>query len=315
MSRLLSAHPLAAPLASVVLWAVYLVASRLLMADGRYDPWAYVLIQLFAGGLFMLAVAGRARIEWRHALGPATQFYGATRVFTTGATSASLTHLPVAQSSLMALVNVPLAAAILWLAGRGRPAAREAGPILLLCAGLVALVASVPGGPANPGLLWQTASEASMILGALVAERHPSNLTDDIRERARFTGVVLVVTSAMAAAAWSAAGAAGFVASPFAAGGGAFGDPMLWLWAVLAGALLRGPGTWLTLYCLKASGTSTYVAMLTMLPFVSLGFEQIAALAGAMPGPALGPLGWTAAATILAGSLWLLAAKRHAFRA
>ena len=72
-------RPIAASLVAVVLWASYLVGTRLVFTGTSVSPFAYVVSQMIAGGLFMVALAGRGRMPWLDLLNWWTAAYGALR--------------------------------------------------------------------------------------------------------------------------------------------------------------------------------------------------------------------------------------------
>jgi len=110
---------------------------------------------------------------------------------------------------------------------------------------------------------------------------------------------------------WSALGLAGAMASPWAGGGDAFGRPELWLWAALAGLLFRAPGTWLGFWTIHHTGVQTYLVALGAMPFFAIALEAGAAALGWVSAPRMSAAEWAAAAIILAGVVWLIAARRQ----
>ncbi len=297
---------LAIALGTTMLWAVYIVMTRFALHDGRIDPWAYTLVQLFSGGLFMAWLGRRAKGDWAGLLAPRMLAYGVLRVVVPGATTMALVHLAVAQTSLIGSANMVVAAA-LAAALRGLvPGRSEVAGLAALAAGIGVVIATAPGGLANPGVWWALLSESLAVLSAYVIEFHPRNRDDDIAARSRFTGELLIVTSLVLAIAWTAAGMLGLTRSPWQASGGGFGDPALWGWGIAAGLLFRGPGTWSGLWLIRHLGTAGFMISLSLLPVLAILAEQAAALAGWMAVPPLPPSLWLGAALIVAASAWLM---------
>jgi hypothetical protein len=314
---LLARNPVVAPLIATLVWALYLVMARVVVFGMGLHPWAFAATQMFVAGLFMLAVAGKrdpastARpTTWRDAISPWTLAIGAMRVVVVSSTSAALGHLPVAQASLLGTLNAPFSALLVFLLRRARFKRGETLGYVAMAVGETLIVLALPGAFGHPGALWQMLSETSAVAASLLAEFHPANRGDDIGERVRLTGWMLVSASVVFFLGWSGLGALGAVENPLTASGlGAFGDWRLWALGAVAGVLFRGPGMYLSLYSVRYSGTATYMAALGLLPFLAIGLEALAATAGIMPGPALGWSDILAATIIFCGSAAVIATK------
>ncbi|MEQ9125958.1 MAG: hypothetical protein RIM80_25730, partial [Alphaproteobacteria bacterium] len=111
-----------------------------------------------------------------------------------------------------------------------------------------------------------------IVLIAIVAERHPDNLSDAPGVRLRFTGAVLLTTATL----FLLARAAGL-------GGGAAGGA--WDWPLVAagvavGVLLRAPSMVLTFWSIRLVGAQNYTAANAFLPLVGMALEEAAVGAG-----------------------------------
>jgi hypothetical protein len=161
-------------------------------------------------------------------------------------------------------------------------------------------------------MLWLLLSETVAVAASWMIAYHPRNRVTDLAARSRFTGEILVAASLAFIVVWSLAGLFGFMASPWAGAGDAFGRIDLWLYAVLAGLLFRAPGTWLGFWTINTTGVQTYLIALTAMPFFAVALEAAAARLGWLTPPGLSTAEWFAAAIILAGAVWLIAVRLRA---
>jgi drug/metabolite transporter (DMT)-like permease len=302
---------LALGLANSFLWSLYLLLTRHVVAGAKLDPWAYTLVQLLCAGLLMLWFGRRAPGSLRDLLAPWTIGYAFLRVAINGATSAALVWLAVTQSTMLATVSVLIGAISGWmLTGKG-PQRRDWPGLALLTFG-IACFAMVLSGEGWRGLAWLVASETLAVTGSWMIAYHPRNASNNLGERSRFTGEILVAASMALIFVWSVAGSMGLMASPWAGGGDAFGRIELWLWAALAGLMFRAPGTWLGFWTINRTGVQTYLVVLTAMPFMSVALEAGAGRLGWVAPPALSMAEWLAAIPILAAASWLIAIRLKA---
>lgn len=296
-------------LATALLWALYLVVTRFVVSRAALDPWAYTLVQLLAGGVFIFWLGRKAPGNWRALFTPWMVGYGVLRVGITGASSAALAWLVVTQSTLLSTANVLMGALAALLVHRIVPPRLERIALAILAVGLGVLIVCLQPGTAYQGALWLLASETGVVVAALAVEKHPRNRSDDIADRSRFTAETLIITSIVLIVAWSAAGAAGLSRSPWDPGGNAFGHPLLWLWGVGTGLVFRGPGQWLTFYTLRHAGTQAYLIALMLMPAFAIAIEFAAARFGLVDPPGLSPGESAGAALILLAAAGLIAAR------
>lgn len=297
-------------LAATLGWAILLVATRIVLHRFGLNAWAFSLVQLFVGGAAMFALGGRSTIAWSSLLMPSTWIYGALRVVSTALSAAALLYVSVAQDTLLAAVNVPLAmlGAMALSARRPMPAEWTAHGVIV--AGILALAASLPGGLANPAVLLELVSETAVVASTMLIERHPENRHDSVAARCRFTGTVLMVTALLFVVVWAGIGALGVgigsAALAFGSLGAAVAAPALWIAGSLVGALGRGPVMYLALLAIRDAGTQTYLAALALLPLVGLGLETAAAQAGLLPMPHVMGIEAMAGVLVIGGSMTLV---------
>jgi hypothetical protein len=306
MSR--NALPIVA--AATLSWGVLLVATRLLLVNFSFNAWGFTLIQLLVGGASMMVLGGRGAVVWRSLASPSIWVYGGLRVISSACSSAALLYVGVMQDTLLAAMNVPIAALIIILGSRRLPPARQALVHGVIVAGIATMALALPGGLANPAVLLEAISETAVVVSTLLIERHPHNRSDDIGARCRFTGAVLMATAAMFIVVWGLSGAAGVRlgnnALAFGDLGALLADPALLVAGALVGACLRGPTMYLALYAIRLAGTQTYLAALALLPVVGVTLEAVCAALGWLPWPHLGWAEAASAALVVGGSMLLV---------
>lgn len=302
--------PLAVAVAATIAWAILLVATRVVLIRFEINAWGFTLVQLLTGGLAMMAFGRRATIAWASLLSPSIWAYGALRVVSAGSASAALLYVTVMQDTLLAAMNVPLAALVLVVVTRQRLPGGQLLAHAIMIAGIAIMAFSLPGGLLNPAVMLEVIAECAVVASTLLIERHPENRRDDIQARCLFTGTVLMVTAAMFILAWAISGALGVSVGSNALAFGDFSQLFastdLLIAGALAGVLLRGPTMYLALLAVRLAGTQTYLATLALLPFACLVFEAACALAGWLPWPALGPAEIASGLLVVCGSLLLV---------
>ena len=304
----MSGSLLALGLGNSLLWSLYLLLTRHVVSGEKLDAWAYTLVQLLAAGLVMLWLGRRAAGSWLGLLAPWTIGYAFLRVAINGATAAAIVWLAITESTLLATVSVLIGAASGWWLTRNAPPRSDWPGLALLAIGIVAFALALAP-QAWRGLGWLVASEAMAVAASWMIAYHPRNRLNDLANRSRFTGEILVAASLALILVWSALGFIGVMTSPWAGAGDAFGRIELWFWAILAGLLFRAPGTWLGFWTINRTGVQTYLIALSAMPFFAIALEAMAAYLGWVAAPALSAAEWIAAIVILAASIWLIAIR------
>ncbi len=304
---------LAASLVAVLCWATMSVAIRGEIAAFRHDAATLTLVQLAAGGVFLLAVSGGRGIERAAILLPATWVIGICRVISATAFTAALGYASAGKVTLLAVLNVPFGALGVWLVFRRgvRPLGIAGHAVILAC--LATLALGLDGGLANPAVTCLLISESSVIVASVVAERHPLNQGAGVRLRAQLTGMIMIIVAVGFLGLWTlaslAAPAGAVPLLDFAAARATLSDGWLWVIAPAVGILARGPAMYCALHAIRALGTEHYMLVLTGLPIASLLLEQAAASVGLLPPT---PAAWSdfALALVMAAAATLVIRAR-----
>ena len=191
------------------------------------------------------------------------------------------------------MVGVPIRMVLLWVALSRKPLAREWPGQGVILVGLALLAESLEGGWREPAIVLMILSELCVVASTLLGELHPLNHTDDPRQRAGLTGIMLLASAFFMLLAalglglvvqWLPSVRAAVSANvTWLANPSLALDARLWVAAVLVGVVLRGPTMFLFLKAVRRVGTENYIAAMVAIPVLSLAFEAAAA--------ALGPAG------------------------
>jgi len=271
---------------SLLSWSLLLVTSRVLLFSFHFDPWLFTFIQMLAGGVFLIAVAGY-RGDAIHVLSnPSVWIYGVLRVATAALFTTALIHTSTANAAFLGIVSVPISALLLWLFLARTPSLREMPGHAIIVAGLALLATNLENGWRNPAILLMILSELCVVVSTLIAELHPLNRTDNVRQRAFLTGVMLVASaSCIVMLSMTLAVLALVFPGVRMIGSGSvdwLNDPAravdwrLWACAIAVGILLRGPSVFLSMWAICKVRTENYVAGMAALPFISLALETAA---------------------------------------
>jgi len=294
--------PVLVTFGSVFTWAALAVTNRVLLLRFGLDPWTFTFVQLCAGGVVLVAVGGRRRLDLSSFRRPATWVIGVLRVLSAALYTAALAWVSVLEAGVLGSVNVPMVAAAVWLAFERRPARGEWLGQLVILTPILLFVADLPGGLRHPAVLLMLFNEVCLVAATLLAERHPDNVSDQPGARQQFTGALLLITAAL------------FLAIRAVDGGSVDG---IWNWRLLAagvvvGVALRAPSMLLSFWSIRLIGAQNYVAALSPLPLLGMVFEQSAFAAGLIdvsrfrPGTVLLALG------VVVGTLLLVTARSRA---
>ncbi|WP_114087893.1 DMT family transporter [Thalassospira profundimaris] len=296
---------------NMLTWALLLVANRLALLQFHADAYAMTCWQLAFGGLALIVLSPGRKIPWGQFYLPLNWLYGFLRVLTGVSWTAALLYISSPQSGIMSQSGMPLAAlAAVFFLGRPPHKTEWIGHALLLTSVLL-MSWHLPGGFSNPAVWLMLASKITSISSSIVAEKHPYNQVRDSWAHLRFTGVLLLITSAIFLVFPPLIGLVLPFEMPFLSLENFFGWPTL-ISGFLVGVLFRGPAMVLTLRSIKLAGVETYFLAASSLTFILMGIEFITARFTTVPTPEPDGIFWICAAFMTGGIITITLSRRYA---
>ncbi|MEL6984479.1 MAG: DMT family transporter [Actinomycetota bacterium] len=296
--------------ASIALWALLLVVSRIVLVTYEVDPWSFTFVQLIAGGAVSVAASGRGgTVDWSSLRRIQTWLYGGLRVITASAFTAALAHTTVTYAGLLGTTNVVFGVIGAALVFGRRPGGAEYVGLGLIVVGVSLVIASrLEGGVRNPAVALMLISEVAVVGASLLAESHPDNAGHDRRARLRFSGVVLLATATLF-----------LLVRLLQEGidGGSLGaavdvSPVMWIAGILVGVTLRGPAMYTSLNAIRLVGAEVYLMVAASLAFIGLAMETVAGRIGVVEPASYGALDVVLPTLIAAGAVSVFAIRQRA---
>ena len=289
-------------LCSVIWWAALLVVSRILLLQFQFDPWAFSFVQLCAGGVALLLAGGVKHFDFTSFLRPTTWVLGVLRVLSAASYTAVLVWISVLEAGILGAINIPMVAIAVWLIFGRRPARGEWVGHIVIFIPIVLLVFRLEGGILLTVVGLMLFNETCLIAATILAERHPDNLSDQAGARLRFTGAVLLVTAIFFLIIQGMLGETGNREI----------DWVLLLSGIAVGVTLRAPSMLLSFWSIWLIGARNYMAAISLLPLLGMGFEQIAFATGYIVESRFHILTVGFAITIVVGTVFVLFARLRA---
>ncbi|WP_417814696.1 EamA family transporter [Thalassospira alkalitolerans] len=301
-------------LGTTFIWALLLVCNRIALTAFDVDVYAMTCWQLVFGGLALVLLAPGRPIPWRQFTLPINWAYGILRVLTGVSWTAALVYISAPESGILSQTGMPMAAlAATFILGRAPGKSEWLGHGILII-GAAWLAWHLPDGFLNPAVLLMLSSEVTAISSSVLAEKHPDNQIKDAWSHLRFTGVLLLITASVFLILPPIIGFISPVPIPYTSMDGFFGMETM-LAGLILGATLRGPAMVLSLRSIKTAGIEKYILATSILPFILLGLEMLAAKFDLTPAPAHDSVFWVSALLVMLGIIQItLSKRRHAKR-
>lgn len=258
-------RPSVVTIAAVLSWAALNVVSRFLLTRLHIDPWGFSFIQLFAGGIALLAINGRASFGVASLARTSTWILGLLRVLSAAVYTTVLALVSVLETGILGAINMPLIALAVWLLFGRAPARGEWLGYLTIFCSISLLAMDLDSEIRKVALGLMLCNGVCLVSMTLLAEKHPDNLSENPSVRLRFTGTVLLVTAGMFALLR-------LVQTGFGTEGW---DWRLLVSGIVVGVALRAPSMVLTFSSIRLVGAQNYTAATAFLPLIGLAIEQL----------------------------------------
>lgn len=249
---------------AILCWAILSVVSRIFLLNFDLDPWMFSFIQLSAGGAILLAISGRNGLKLSSFTQPTTWMLGGLRVLSAALYTAVLAWVSVLEAGVLGAMNLPIITLAVWALAKHRPARFEWMGHVLILAAIATLAFRLEGDLRSAAIALMALNAVCLTAMNLLAERHPENISDDPGVRARFTGVVLLVTAILFAFGRSIQEGSVDTAPDFT----------LIIAGVSVGIILRAPAMFLAFWSIRLAGAHGYTAAISLLPIFGMVFEQ-----------------------------------------
>ena len=310
---------------AVILWGILDAASRFAVTEMAADPWMFSCINLLAGSLLMLAIAGRGHSRMSTLYHAHTWFFGFFRVLMTLFLVFAFTSLSASEVNFMLRINVVLGMLAAYLLFQRKAQKTDIPGGILLLIGFFTIALRQQDAFLNIAVVLVMLAAVCDTVLTVIAETHPvSNRATGIKARLRYTGFVLFVTSLF------------FIALDFilaklkgshiitnetlvtflnsAPDISSFNHPGTWISGIVVGILLRAPSMYLYLYAARLLKTENLMMAATLAPFATLGAEGLFYSLGLMQIPTLDTLDIFAGAMMTFGALSMVFLRAGAAR-
>ena len=279
-------------------------------------PIAFILIAMVTSSTILLTTTGFGPDARAIIKSPLSWVVGTLTILLEVFYYMLLTYVPPAPGSVLVRFSIPMAILIAWLVFHRRPRLLAVFGGALVLSGCISVWLGFSETQRLPAILTGLASALSFVGRNFAGERHPWNRPNaSVKEKLRFTGIVVMITSIVGVAATTLAGsliAAGLLpATPLV--------PTLqqfWHWPTVllglgVGGLLLTVMAYLTYSSVAKITTENFTAVAAFIPLATLGLQQLAIMAGIIP-----PIGFNRAllpeiAVVIVGVLLILTAQRR----
>jgi drug/metabolite transporter (DMT)-like permease len=275
---------------AVMFWGLLDASSRYAVVAMEADPMVFSCLNLMAGAVVLLAIAGPGAGGLETLRRGHTWMFGFFRVLMTLFLVFAFTALSASEVNFMLRVNVLFALVAAWVFFERKPTVADAPGIILLTGGFLGLVLRQEDAFLNWAVgLVMLAAICDTIL-TIIAERHPvSKKAMGLHARCRYTGFVLFVTSLFFM----------LLAFLIASTKTWFGDDLTYLpeaaqqvlaraptlahfthggtllSALVIGVFLRAPSMYLYLYAARLLKAENLLMAATLAPFATLAAESL----------------------------------------
>lgn len=181
---------------ALVIWGILDATSRYAVVTLDANPFIFSCLNLIFGGLALLALGGKGWGNLETFKNPYTWVFGFFRVMMTIFVVCSFLFITASEEGFMIRISAVMAVVWLWVFCKKEPAKKELPGIALIVFGFLLLVLRQEDHFLNLGVIFVLLGALCDTILSITAEKHPiSSRALDFRTRARYTGVILIVTS------------------------------------------------------------------------------------------------------------------------
>lgn len=310
---------------AVILWGFLDAASRFAVTEMAADPWMFSCINLLAGSVLMLAIAGRGHSRMSTLHHYHTWLFGFFRVLMTLFLVFAFTSISASEVNFMLRINVILGMVVAYMLFKRKTQLTDIPGAILLVAGFFTIALRQEDALLNIAVVLVILAAVCDTILTVIAETHPvSNRATGIKARLRYTGFVLLVTSlffiaiafGLAQLKGTAVATTGMFATVLASAPevSSFSHPGTWLAGIAVGIFLRAPSMYLYLYAARLLKTENLMMAATLAPFATLGAEGLFYSLGLMQTPTLDKIDVIAGAMMTFGALSMVFLRAGAAR-
>lgn len=305
---------------SVLFMGFMIAANRYAVVTEGLHPFLFAALQLTVAGVALLLYAGPGKNFWATVKHPMTWAMGSVRMLDIVFYIIALLYVTGTEVEFMVALAVPFAM-IFSFNGMGRNIRRtDIYGALIVIVGALTIGSRLDGGLGNPAFICAIIIAFAVATLGLLTELHPeSNKALGIKDRARFTGIVVFV---MGFAFLVFMGIMALILSVVDVPAGSspisdalldavpplseFANPKQWLWAIIAGVLLRAPAMFTMFMGIRLIKNDNYKMVATMVPFCTLGVEVVLDILGLLDARTLDGVDVGAGILITIGALLTL---------
>lgn len=301
-------------LLATFLYGLIDVVNRYAVTSFHANPWSFSFIQLLAGGVVLVLLAGVGRTSHRTLQNPASWAIGFLHIITMLMYVLAMVTISATEMNFMSKSAVLFSILLAWGVQGRRPSSTDYCGALIMLAGLAMLIWRQPEGLLTPAVIFVILGAFANALAALLTERHPeSNKASGMRERCRYTGVILALTSfallifMLGLSQLKVFGSMlpqslAVVVSQVPPPSEYFSGASVWA-AVIVGITLRAPVTYAMYYSIRLLKADNFLMILALIPFVALLFESLFGVFGLLDTTMISPVDIVAGLVITTGSV------------
>jgi len=181
---------------ALVIWGILDATSRFAVVGLGAHPFVFSCLNLLFGGLILMAIGGKGWGNMETLKNPLTYTFGFLRVLMTLFMVYAFAFLTASEAGFMLRISAVISMLMVWVLFNRQTQKQDIPGIFLILGGFSLIALRQELSLLNIGVLCVIGAAICDALLNIVAEKHPiSNRAVGFKARARYTGVVLTITS------------------------------------------------------------------------------------------------------------------------